>query len=316
MSAASRAFAGGATTASVAAAVTAAAAAKADKYSTQSKTVDFTVTPGVVYLIDSTAGPVVVTLPAANVAGQTFAVKWMAGANAVTLQRAGSDTIGASATTAAMGLVNEIWEFLSSGTGQWNLIGGNKTLAALDGRYPLRYSWTPIDHNLLAWTCDPALVNSQSVLAQAGRFEFARLHLPIASLVTNILLYVGTAGGSLTAGQCFVSLHAASGALIAQSADQAAAWASTGLKTAALNGGARQVAAGDVYVGAWFNGTTGPALGRAVGGGIGNSAFLNAGLSSPNFRFGTANTSLTTTAPATMATPQSSSTNPWWFALS
>lgn len=117
---------------------TSAVATKTDSYTTQSKTATFTAAPGFVYLIDSTSGAVVVTLPAANVAGQTFAVKWSAGSNTVTLQRAGSDTIGPSATSAVMGLANEVWEFVSSGSGQWNLVGGNKTLTSLDGRYPLR----------------------------------------------------------------------------------------------------------------------------------------------------------------------------------
>lgn len=117
---------------------TAADALKADTYTTQSKTASFTAVPGFIYLIDSTSGAVVVTLPAASTAGQTFATKWSAGSNTVTLQRAGSDTIGPSTTSAVMGLTNEVWEFVSSGSGQWNLVGGNKPLTALDGRYPLR----------------------------------------------------------------------------------------------------------------------------------------------------------------------------------
>lgn len=290
-------------------------ATKVDKYTTQSKAANFTAAPGFVYLIDSTSGAVIVTLPAANVAGQTFAVKWSAGANTVTLQRAGSDTIGPSATSAAMGLANEVWEFVSSGSGQWNLVGGNKTLSSLDARYPQRSLWQSSDHGLLTWTCDPENVNSQTVLSTAGRFEFARLHLPAAQSVTNVLLYVGTAGSGLTAGQCFAALYTAAGVLVAQTADQASAWASTGTKTAALAGGPYQLPAGDYNVGAWFNGTTGPALGRSVGGGIGNAGFLNVGLATPNLRCGTSNTGLTTTAPGTMA-PQTASTNPWWFALS
>ncbi len=39
--------------------------AKVDKYTTQAKTADFTAAPGFIYLIDSTAGAVVATLPAA-----------------------------------------------------------------------------------------------------------------------------------------------------------------------------------------------------------------------------------------------------------
>ncbi len=108
---------------------------KVDKYTTQDKTASFTATAGFIYLIDSAAGAVVATLPAANVAGQSLVVKWSAGSNTVTVQRAGSDTIGAATTSAVMGLASEVWEFISSGSGQWNLTGGNKTLTSLDGRF-------------------------------------------------------------------------------------------------------------------------------------------------------------------------------------
>lgn len=111
---------------------------KAPVYATQSKTASFTAAPWNSYLVDSTAGAVTVTLPPASAGGQ-FAVKWVAGANPVTLQRAGSDTIGTTgATTATLALANEIWEFLSDGATAWNLIGGNKTLASLDGRFVKR----------------------------------------------------------------------------------------------------------------------------------------------------------------------------------
>ncbi len=189
------------------------------------------------------------------------------------------------------------------------------TVAAGDDPRLRRFDWSAADHNLLGWSCDPAIVNSQTVLSTAGRSEFARLHLPVAAPVTNVLLYVGTAGATLTAGQCFAALHGPTGTLIGQTADQAAAWASTGVKTMALAGGPYALAAADYIVEFWFNGTTGPAIGRAVGGGVGNAAFLNVGLASPSLRCGTANTGLTTTAPGTLGT-QTASTNPWWVALS
>lgn len=102
---------------------------------TLTRTASFTAVGQKFYLVDSSGGAVVVTLPPANVAGQRVAFKWWAGTASVTINRAGSDTIGAAATTAVMGLPMEIWEFMSSGTGQWNLLGGNKTLTSLDSRF-------------------------------------------------------------------------------------------------------------------------------------------------------------------------------------
>lgn len=113
-------------------------ATKVDKFTTQAKTASFTAAPWLFYLVDTTGGAVTATLPAANVAGQQLAIKLNAGTTAVTVVPAGTDTIGAAATTASITLASEVWEFISSGSGQWNLVAGNKSLASLDGRYPLR----------------------------------------------------------------------------------------------------------------------------------------------------------------------------------
>lgn len=109
--------------------------AKVDKYTTQAKSANFTAAPGVIYVVDTTAGTVTATLPAANSAGQQLVIQRVAGTAAVVVQRAGSDTIGSSATSASLVLDNEVWEFVSSGAGSWIVIGGNKTLTTLDGRY-------------------------------------------------------------------------------------------------------------------------------------------------------------------------------------
>ncbi len=300
----SRSFAAGATPAAV--------AAKADKYATQSKTASFTAAAGVVYLIDSTSGAVTVTLPAANSAGQTLAVKWVGGSNTVTVQRAGSDTIGAATTSAAMGLLNEVWEFVSSGSGQWNLVGGNKTLASLDGRYPLLYDWTPPDHNLKAWTYDPILAPGGNVGGTAGTLNGGKLRLTTTQTITNIVMHVATAGSALTTGQCFAALYTGAGVLLDKTADQAAAWASTGLKTMALAGGAVSRAAGDYIVVWWANGTTPPAMARVP---ALASALANAGLTTPNLRNFIADTGITTTPPSSLGT-QSVNGNCWWIGLS
>lgn len=168
-------------------------ASKADRYTTQSKTASFTAAPGFVYLVDSTSGAVTITLPAASTAGQTFAVKWVAGTNPAVLNRAGSDTIGASATTATMGLLNEIWEFLSSGAGQWNLIGGNKTLSSLDARYirPIG-RWVAPYYTGVATT---------SAAFTAGRVILAMFELRDDRTIDGIAYVVGaTSNGNVRAG--------------------------------------------------------------------------------------------------------------------
>jgi hypothetical protein len=175
--------------------------------------------------------------------------------------------------------------------------GSAATFSRSDHAHP-RVIFDPTDHGLISWNYDVSLGNAASApLATAGTLYTQKLHVPVASSVTNILCYVATVGGTLTSGQCFAALYQG-GNLIGQTADQSVAWTSTGAKTMALVGGPFNVAAGDVQVVFWFNGTTGPALYRTAG----NATFMNFGLSAANSRWGTADTGKTTTAPGTLAT--------------
>lgn len=172
----------------------------------------------------------------------------------------------------------------------------------------------PPDSGLVGWTFDSCEVQSGTVMPTAGLLTFARIKIPASAAVTNILLHVASAGVTLTAGQCFASLHNGSGALLgagAVTADQSTNWQSGGLKVMPLT--VAQAATGPyVYVCWWFNGTTGPSISRAVNS---SSAILNAGLSAPNFRYGTADTGLTTTPPNNIGTQTGGSTA-FWVGLS
>lgn len=173
-------------------------------------------------------------------------------------------------------------------------------------------SQIPSDNGFKAWTAPLYMPVGSTVLSTAGTLFLRRIKRVPATSITNIVAYVAVAGSSLTAGQCFAALFTAAGALVGQSADQAAAWASTGLKTMALTSGPYNVAAGDYYVGVWFNGTTGPTLlrGAAIASGL-----TNAGLVAPNLSACTADTGLTTTAPNPFGA-QSGTGAEFWYALS
>lgn len=178
---------------------------------------------------------------------------------------------------------------------------------------PTSYGWQAPDRGLLAQNCPYELTGGgNTAVATAGRLEFAKVRLPMAASVTNVVMNVQTVGVTLTAGQNFAALFSPAGALIGQTADQAAAWVSTGTKAMALAGGPYTCAAGNYFVGFWYNGTTAPAMLRMAS--IGSAA-LSFGTASPNLLFGTADTGLTTTAPANMAA-QTASTTPFWVALS
>lgn len=172
-------------------------------------------------------------------------------------------------------------------------------------------SFNESDHALLAMTFDPSIPNV-GTLAAAGVLNMARIRLRSSASVTNVHLVVPAAAVGATAGQNFAALYRASDrALIAVTADQTTAWGSGGTKSAALVGGPYVCARGYYYVAWWANAaTTLPQFG-------GGSSFsvMNLGMSSPNMRYCTADTGLTTTGPATYGT-QTAAGRAWWAAIS
>lgn len=197
-------------------------------------------------------------------------------------------------------------------------VAGASVIAAPANHAHPRTVWTPNDHALVTWSYDVSFAVNTSLLSAAGAagtLNLVRVHVPVQSTITNIITFVSTAGATLTAGQCFAALFNAAGALIAITADQSTAWTSTGIKTMALAGGPYLQAAGDYYVGLWYNGTTPPTLIRTSSiGGSGTANPINIGLAS-NFRYATANTGLTTAAPANLGALTASAIA-WWVGLS
>jgi hypothetical protein len=170
----------------------------------------------------------------------------------------------------------------------------------------------PADRGYLAWTQPITVMGGSTVVPTAGLLNLRRIRRVPAGPVTNIVTYISGAGVTLTAGQCFAALFTSAGVPVGTTADQSVAWVSTGLKPMALAGGPYSVAAGDYYVGFWFNGTTGPSIPRS---GTINANLTNAGLAAPDFDSASANASVTTTAPNPF-TAQTSVVYEWWFALS
>ena len=163
--------------------------------------------------------------------------------------------------------------------------------------------WTAVDQSLLAWNYDgpSGATGGTTALTPAGTMFTVAVKVPSAITVTNIVMQLSANGSVLTSGQCFAALYrGAAGSLVAATADQATAWGAGAPKalTMALAGGPFAVAAGIVYVGFWYNGTTGPSFFRTNS----TTTLFNIGLADAASRFGTANTALTTTAPGTLGT--------------
>jgi len=167
----------------------------------------------------------------------------------------------------------------------------------------------PADHNLLEWAYDPALAVNNS-LPTAGTVNWVRIKVRRARTVTNVVLYVATAGSTLTSGQCFAALYTGDGNLLSDTGNMSTTWNSAGSKTMPLNA-PQSVTPGNYILGFVSNGTTQPAFARSAG-----SAIVNVGLvGGAAARFGTANTGVTTAMPAALS-PMGPVGVGWWGALS
>ena len=167
------------------------------------------------------------------------------------------------------------------------------------------------DHwGLKAWNMHPAMAGLGTALGANGTVYVMKLYTPIRLSITNIHMFVSTAGDTLTAGQNFAGLFDSSKALLGTSVDQSTAWASTGWKTMVLAGAPFTVAPGYFYVAVFSNGTTRPTFARAS-----NLGVVSAGLSAANAFWASADTGRTTSFPATLGA-FAKFTNAFWAGVS
>ena len=170
--------------------------------------------------------------------------------------------------------------------------------------------WLPTDLGYKAWAFDPVLVDLGGY-NEPGWLYVTGVRIPHAMTITNLHLWVGVAGTSLTADQCFAGLYQG-GNKLGETASQHTEWASTGHKTMALTSTAN-VSAGLAYVAFYFRGTgTLVQFGQAR---ITTGYFGGNGALSSDFRFAYANTGLTTALPATLGT-RTAIANKFWAAVS
>lgn len=160
----------------------------------------------------------------------------------------------------------------------------------------------PSDMTWQAWTADPGTANAASGALTAGSVYLAEFFLRSPATLTNVVLFVVTAGATLTAGQNFAGVYDSSGTQRAVTADQTTNWGSTGLVTAAFTS-AFSAPAGRFYVAVVSNGTTPPSF-RASGA---STALANAGLAAANLRYAI-NATAQTSLPASITLSSSTGT--------
>lgn len=173
----------------------------------------------------------------------------------------------------------------------------------------------PIDMGWKAWTFDPVIVSGGATTVVAGTVYLSKVLVRQPISVSNIHLYVKSAGVTLTASQNFAGIYNSAGSLVAQTADQTANWVTANtFRNIALTGGPFTLNPGFYWVSVVSNGTTTPGFGRAVS--TEGTALYGGGVTAANYRFAT-NSTAQTSLPASF-TPSANviSAIPIWFALS
>lgn len=152
----------------------------------------------------------------------------------------------------------------------------------------------PSDIGYLAWSFDPLVLDAATPVTATGAIHLVRMVLRGPQTISNIVMSVGTAGTTLTAGQNFAGLYDASGNRVALTADQTTAWGTTGVKTMALTA-PYAASAGYYYVAIVVNGTSSPLFGAKTNLG---AAVINGASPANSSRFATNGTG--TSLPATL----------------
>lgn len=173
-----------------------------------------------------------------------------------------------------------------------------------------RTDWSPPDQGLVGWSYDPSACTAASIMPTAGTLNVVKIKLAGPTLVTAIQMLLQTAGGTLTAGQCFAMVFDSAGTRVGVTADMAATWAgSPAYKDMPLTAPV-QINGPYCSVGLYGNGTTLPTWRLSVA----SATPGNTNLTPATARYGYADTGLTTTPPTTLGTITTIGL-PWWIGL-
>ena len=119
---------------------------------------------------------------------------------------------------------------------------------------------TAVDQNLITWNFPPG-TNMVATTITSGTVNMSKIWIRQNLTVTNMVAGIGTVGAALVAGQNFAGLYDSTGTRIGVTADQTAAWGTTGGKVMALTAPVA-VTPGPYYVAILSNAGTTPAFAR------------------------------------------------------
>lgn len=156
---------------------------------------------------------------------------------------------------------------------------------------------------------DPSIATA-SITLTSGTIIMTRVDITSAETLSTLTATVFTVGAGLTAGQNFGALYTAAGTRVAVTADQSAAWTSTGEMNMAFTA-PYAAAAGTYYLALLSNGATPVTISRSVNN-VAAAGTINHGLTTSTGRFTTGPTAQTTMpASVTMASRLLSGTAYW-----
>lgn len=163
------------------------------------------------------------------------------------------------------------------------------------------FTANPVAQGLLGWAYDPvAAADNELITATAGTLHVTSVYVPEACQIKNILMMLTKKGATLTASQCGLGLFESGTRKLLSSvaiAELITAWEGADKAVVSLPLVVPQsVAAGKVFVGWYYNGTTAPSFALALKA-ANDEAIVNAGKTANASRFATADTGLTTALP-------------------
>lgn len=172
--------------------------------------------------------------------------------------------------------------YLTNGEGEFASTSSPDPAGAVFGGLayePIGDAETGLINPFIAQTCDAAIANAAAT-PNANTNLMMKVHLAKERTVKKVIAQVTTKGATLTAGKNEIGLYSvATDKLIARTADQSAAWESTGEKSANLVAEAGQsltLPPGDYYLALISNGTTRPTFTR-ISPGTSTATSVNSG---------------------------------------
>lgn len=101
---------------------------------------------------------------------------------------------------------------------------GTSSLAARADHVHAAPAVQPSDVQVLAWTSDPAMLNSSTAALAAGKLYLSAFFVRRSITISSMAVAIATAPTSLTSGQNFGGIYNSSGTQMGATADQTAAW--------------------------------------------------------------------------------------------